>query len=285
MKQPFSYYGGKQRMASKIIPLIPKHTVYVEPFSGGASVFWKKPWPEVSSTHHYREVLNDTDGRIVNFYRVLQDPKTADELMRRLTFTPYARDEYKKAKEMLSCDGVDGAWAWFIQTNMSFSHKVCGGWGTSVFGRNSAATWAKRIEPIREQMQRLSGVFIENLDAVELIQKWDSPQTFFYCDPPYPGASQGHYSGYTREDFDRLVNVLDNIEGSFLLSNYEQPGVPDDWERFEFAAKMTAALDKSLPKDRVEIVWRKVNGANVRPEIKKLYQLGLFDCFEGASHV
>lgn len=71
MKPAFPYYGGKQRIASKITELIPKHTVYVEPFAGGAAVFFKKPWPDVSNTGHYREVLNDTNGDVVNFFRVL----------------------------------------------------------------------------------------------------------------------------------------------------------------------------------------------------------------------
>lgn len=61
MKPPFSYYGGKQRMASKIIPYIPKHTVYVEPFCGSATILFKKPWPNVTNTHHYREYINDTN--------------------------------------------------------------------------------------------------------------------------------------------------------------------------------------------------------------------------------
>ena len=62
MKPPISYYGGKQRMASKIIPLIPPHTVYVEPFAGGAAILFNKPWPSVTNRDHYREIINDTDG-------------------------------------------------------------------------------------------------------------------------------------------------------------------------------------------------------------------------------
>ena len=81
MKPAFSYYGGKQRQVPNILPLLPKHTVYVEPFSGGAAVFFGKPWPDVSDGTHYREILNDMDGRITNFYRVCQDTQKRDELL------------------------------------------------------------------------------------------------------------------------------------------------------------------------------------------------------------
>lgn len=60
MKPPFSYYGGKQRIASKIVPLLPPHTVYVEPFAGGAAVFFEKGRPETGNKSAYREVLNNT---------------------------------------------------------------------------------------------------------------------------------------------------------------------------------------------------------------------------------
>lgn len=52
MKTPISYYGGKQNMLKRILPLIPRHTQYVEPFFGGGAVFWAKPESEV-------EVVND----------------------------------------------------------------------------------------------------------------------------------------------------------------------------------------------------------------------------------
>ena len=70
-KPATSYYGGKQRMAHNVIPLLPKHTVYVEPFCGGATIMFKKPWPAVSNRDHYREVINDHDERLINFYRAL----------------------------------------------------------------------------------------------------------------------------------------------------------------------------------------------------------------------
>lgn len=73
MKSPLSYYGGKQRMAKNIIPLIPQHTVYVEPFCGGATILFKKPWPNVTNTHHYREVINDLDNNLIYFFKTLRD--------------------------------------------------------------------------------------------------------------------------------------------------------------------------------------------------------------------
>src|ERR1044071_9361528 len=62
---PLAYIGGKNRLATKIISILPEHTTYVEPFAGGAQVFFHKLPSNV-------EVLNDLDYDIVNFFRVCQ---------------------------------------------------------------------------------------------------------------------------------------------------------------------------------------------------------------------
>lgn len=293
-KPPISYYGGKQRMASKIVPLIPRHTVYVEPFAGGAAVFFAKPWPNTENSDHYREVLNDKDERLINFYRVLQAPEKREALIERLSLTLYSEAEYAKAKDLESGDEVKRAWAYYVAINMSFVNKLHAGWGRAVFGRNLAATWAAKVARLPEYLERMSSVHIACDDALKVIKQWDSPQTFFYCDPPYPGTNCGHYGGYTIQDFQALVNTLNECQGSFILSNYEQAGaqMPKDWERFEFSATASSrgrvGYDRSKKADesgqnrqRTEVVWRRKNRVQVRPEIQKLYDSGAFDCFTG----
>ena len=65
MRPALIYYGGKQNMLSHILPLIPKHKCYVEPFCGGAAVFFAK---DKSSN----EILNDNNNNLINFYRILK---------------------------------------------------------------------------------------------------------------------------------------------------------------------------------------------------------------------
>src|SRR5438552_4925268 len=83
---PLSYIGGKNRLANRIISLLPEHTTYVEPFAGGAQVFFHKAPSKV-------EVLNDLDFEIVNFFRVC--PWHMDELIRLLKFTLISRKWYE----------------------------------------------------------------------------------------------------------------------------------------------------------------------------------------------
>lgn len=293
-KPPLAYYGGKQRMAPKIIPLIPKHAVYVEPFAGGAAVFFKKPWPTVRNKHYYRETLNDTDGNLINFYRVLRD--NGQELIEKLCLTMYSAEEHLIAKNLDAGDPVERARKYFINSQQSFSNVIGTGWSTGIFGRNLAATWAKKVSQLPDFLDRMTSVHIENTDAIRCIEKWDSPHTFFYCDPPYPGAEQGHYRGYTGEDFERLCVALGKIRGSFILSNYDSPVPPPDWERFMFFATASSrnrsGYDRSKRKDesaqkrgRIEVVWRKTSTEPVRKEIQKLYNAGDFDCFTGSNYV
>lgn len=290
MKTPIAYYGGKQKMTHHILPLIPRHTVYVEPFAGGAAVFFAKPWPTVTNREHYREVINDNNYEIINFYEQLRD--RGHELCEKLALTLYSEAEHRKAKHEKSDDKLQAAIQFFVNSQQSFAGVINGGWGRSVYGRNLASTWMKKISDLPLYIERMSAVHIACDDALKVIKQFDSPQTFFYCDPPYPGTDCGHYKGYSVADLKNLIDVLNNCHGSFLLSNYEQPDVviPTDWERFEFqriaSSRGRVNYDRSKQNDeteqnrkRTEIVWRRFNRTPVREEIQKLYDSGLFNCF------
>jgi DNA adenine methylase len=289
MKPVISYYGGKQKMASKIVPLIPRHTVYVEPFCGGAAIFFAKPWPKVTNTHHYREVINDHDKRLINFYQQLRDNGQA--LVDALQLTLYSEHEYQIAKELNCENKLEAARRYYVNVQQSFAHTLGGGWRRAVYSSNEAATWANKIAQLPDYLDRMVSVHIACDDALKIIKQWDSPQTFFYCDPPYPGTDCGSYKGYTLEHFQALVNTLDACQGSFILSNYNQPiEMPKDWERYEFEAYASSrgrvGYDRSKKADesdqnrkRTEVVWRRFNKVPVREKIQKLYDSGAYDCF------
>jgi DNA adenine methylase len=294
MREPraaFSYYGGKQRLATQVVPLLPPHTVYVEPFCGGAALLFAKGRPRTGNNHDYREVLNDTDQRIINFYRVLQDPALRAALSDRLAYTPYAKAEYACARALLedpATDAVSRAWAWLVQIEMSFSGKLFAGWGRGVFSRNHSEIWATKRRSLAAVAARLDNVFIDCLDAIACIEAWASPQTCFYVDPPYVGTNQGHYSGYTQADFDQLLAALDSCGSSFLLSCYENPSLAryPDWARHEFAARISAsgkgaATQEELgERTRTELVYRVDRSAGMRrfsqEATRRLTQRNLF---------
>jgi DNA adenine methylase len=280
MRPPVSYYGGKQRIVSRIVPLIPKHTVYVEPFAGGAAVLFAKPWPAVTNNHYYREVVNDTDGRLVNFYRMLRD--RGPELIEKLQLTPFSEEEHRLAKNLDSGDELERARRYYVKVSQSFSNILHGGWTRSTYGHNHPVTWTNKIDHLPQYLDRMSTMYISSTDALTCIKQWDSPQTFFYCDPPYPGADQGDYGGYTDADFLLLCATLDSIKGSFVLSNYDHYAPPTHWERHEIQATMSAQRHREgANRKRTEVLWRKLSTLPVRPEIQALYDSGKFDCFEG----
>lgn len=280
MKPPISYYGGKQRLASKIIPYIPKHTVYAEPFCGGATVLFKKPWPDVTNNHHYREAINDKHDELINFFRVLRDH--GDELARRISLTPYSQKEHALAKEYNGDDLIERARCYYICIMQSFSNTYKAGWRTGTFSNNHPLSFKNR--EMLQYVDRMKDLYIANEDALKFIKRWDSPHTFFYVDPPYPGAHQGYAEKYTQEQFEELIDTLAKAKGSFILSCYENEAVPKDWKRVEFSAMSTAANGKTRSNKngaRTEVVWMRGNTQPVRPEIQKLYDSGKFDCFTG----
>jgi DNA adenine methylase len=300
MRPLISYYGGKQRIASKIVEVIDTipHTVYVEPFAGGLAVFYRRTVYSFNSKSSYREVINDRSEALINLYSIARS--RPEEFDRIIQLTPYSRSEHKKAvkicKDPSSYSKLDWAWAYYVNINQSFCKQLNGGWGTSVFGQHEAATWVARKLRIPECLERLKDVHIECGDALNVIQRWDSPQTLFYCDPPYPNTSQGHYDGYSLKDWLQLCDQLDLIQGSYILSNYPQEIEPKSAQKkLEINAICSAAgsgkvgknrdkskatsADKLGDRQRTEVLWVRDQSKNMRKELKlssENRQLSLF---------
>ncbi len=216
MRTPIAYYGGKQNLVSEILPLLPPHVQYVEPFTGGGAIFFAK-------TKSKNEVINDFDGRITNFYRVAATK--FEELQLMIQGTAHSEVEHRRSSDMLKAGtgtDVELAWALWVQCNMSFGHMIFGGFAFSEGGQ-AGSTANKRAGFTEVYLRRLRDVEIFSRDAVALIKLKDSPNTLFYCDPPYVSSDCGHYDGmYSQDNFRELLTTLSTIQGKFLLSSYPE---------------------------------------------------------------
>lgn len=250
MKTPISYYGGKQSMLKYILPLIPEHKVYVEPFFGGGAVFWAKDPIKA-------EIVNDYNGMVVNFYEQLKN--NFDNVKRAIDATPYSREAYAKALVVYNHPYLFTpevkAWAFWIATNQGFSNQI-GSWRSSGPRHKEALLNQNKKAGITKELSlRLDLTQIEHKDAVELIKSIDTPETFFYVDPPYVGADQGHYGGYTQDHFEVLLKTLSGIKGKFLLSSYPNDLLNEYREKYKFYSRdieMSLSASTNAGKRKIE---------------------------------
>lgn len=215
-KPLLTYYGGKQKMCSDIINLIPGHSLYCEPFCGGAAVFFAKQPSKV-------EVLNDTNSELINFYRVVQNDFVSIEKEVRISL--HSRRLHKDAQVIYNnphmFSDVKRAWAVWVLAAQSFSAILDGSWGYDVKKGTTSLRIKNKREAFTEELAiRLQNVQIECTDALRIINSRDSKDSFFYCDPPYFNSDCGHYDGYSPDDFESLLKALSRIEGKFMLSSY-----------------------------------------------------------------
>ena len=241
----FGWYGGKFSHLDWLLPLLPECHHYCEPFAGSAAVLINRPSSPV-------ETYNDIDGEVVNFFRVLRD--NADELIRIINLTPFSREEYHLAihGNTEEITDVERARRFYIrarQTRTGLAQTASlGRWAnckdTSRAGMSGVVSrWLGGSGALETIARRLLRVQIENRPALDILRLYDSPQTLFYCDPPYLHATRGDNNAYgfemseaQHQEFARLVN---NCRGKVAVSGYDHP-----------------LMDKLFPKSR----WRKTLG-------------------------
>lgn len=221
MKPPFSYFGGKQKLSKTIISIMPAHIhLFVEVFGGsGAVLFAKEP--------NNLEVYNDVDSGLVNFFRVIRDSEQFQKFYSQVLLLPYSREEYYFCARnwRIQKDPIMKAVLWYAAMRQSFSGMFGKSWGHSRFVKQSKCVnaYLSSIELLPDISQRLMHVQIESMDCIELIKKYDSSESFFYCDPPYVSYTRkdGQYQHeISYQKHSRLLDLLAKIKGKFILSGY-----------------------------------------------------------------
>ena len=254
LNTPISYYGGKQRLVSYILPIIPKHLMYVEPFCGGAAPFFSKEPSEI-------EVLNDTNKELINFYRTVQNDFVG--LEKEIRITLHSRDLHRKANVIYQnpdlFSEIKRAWAVWLLSSQSFSAQLDGNWGYDKGKNTTTKKITNKKEGFTEEYAiRLQNVQLECADALYIIRSRDTPETFFYCDPPYYNSDCGHYDGYSMEDFEQLMKALSVIKGKFLLSSYPSDILKsytkaNSWQMREVEQSVSVNAKSGYLKRKVEV--------------------------------
>ena len=196
------YFGGKQK--TKLFEVIPRlleysHT-YCEPFCGAASILLNRPCSS-------REIINDIDGNVVNFFRMLRE--RGPELIEKCQLTPFAYDEFERCRERMAQgieDPIERARAWYVLTAQSRAGEYAHRWKSVA---KSEAQFANRVdEAFPVIVNRLRRVSISNKDAVDLIEQIDGSEVTLYIDPPYPQSTRCSTRNYAHDSSDDLHERL-----------------------------------------------------------------------------
>lgn len=200
-------------MIDTLLGLIPVHKRYVEVFGGSGELLFSKPRSQ-------SEVYNDLNGYLVNLFLQVRDKLR--ELQERLMWLPDSRQIHHKwswdfKHGVAPSDPLEQAARYYYVLCCQFAGRMYSGWAV---GRSS---WSNaRVEKLREIHTRLQGVMVENRDFKRVLELWDSPETFFFLDPPYIGT-EGYGMRFNAKRHVELAQALNEVEGSWLLTVNDHP--------------------------------------------------------------
>jgi DNA adenine methylase len=257
VKPPFAYFGGKTRLAEQIAAAFPPHEHYVEPFGGSLAVLLAKPRSRM-------ETVNDLDGDLMTFWRVLRDQ--AAELARVCALTPHARAEQLEAYALGEApDDIERARrVWVLLTQGRGGQMKPTGWRHYVDPAGSVTSmpgyleaYVGRIEPAAA---RLAGVSLECQPALELCTRYgQSPNVLLYVDPPYLAATR--YSGGYRHEMKTeaehrdLAAILRGCKATVVLSGYDSPLYLELYPDWHVTRIDTTTGQGGTRQERTEVLW------------------------------
>ena len=254
MKSVLKWPGAKWRIAKQIVALMPTHKIYLEPFFGSGAVFFNKSPVNC-------EVLNDLDSQVINLFKVIRDDSV--ELQRAIDLTPYSREEYVESYNSYGAP-LEQARKFLVRANMARAgmQYYNSSWRHAgpVLGAKSkqrvVGAWNDLPTIIGMAAKRLKDAEIENVNAFDLIKKYNHKECLIYVDPPYLLSlrRQRYYNEEMTEDEEhsKLISLLKLHRGYVMISGYASELYDNElteWDSIEIETQAEQG------KKRIEKIW------------------------------
>jgi len=262
----FPYRGGKFHLAPKLVKLLPSHRIYVEVFGGAASVLLAKPPSPI-------EVYNDRDGALVNLFETVRNHPLL--FLERCQFLLYSRELYASWSRQLDdnfqgadIDRIEAAVRTYYCMVSSFVGDPTKGWAfdrsSPGGGKGGPMRWMSVWRKIGYLSERLRHVAIDCLDFRDCIRNWDTEQTVFFCDPPYPSSvSTGFYGhDFPWEDHVELARTLRNAKGKWLVTYDDISEIRDLYKGFQTINVSSVLSSQKVPEGGSRVKLRQIVIAN-----------------------
>lgn len=249
MNSFLAYMGGKSLLAKKIITKIPEHNCYCEVFAGAAWLLFKKEESEV-------EIINDINTDLVTLYRVVK--LHLEEFIRYLKWILVARDEFERFKlenpETLT--DIQKAVRFYFLLKSGYAARIDNPFFNITTTERSRLNLLRIEEVLSAVHLRLARVYVENRPYEAIINRFDKPDTFLYCDPPYYGYEDYYGKGvFERDDFQKLRDILGAIKGKFIMSINDNDAIRKLYNGFNIEVVETTYM---------------AGGANKKKRVKEL---------------
>ena len=248
-----SYIGGKSRISSWIVPFYPKDMeTYVEGFGG---MFWCFFNMELDNYTNLKNIVyNDFNPLNTNLFRCVRNHQELLKECNKLVVqekgifptNPICKQNFDNfQKEIFSDDFIIGeepnyevaAKYVYVLTQVFSGSKP----ETSKFidlkgnYHSKFTSFKNKLESDKYQKLFESITIVENMDFQELLNKYDSPKTYFYMDPPY-WKTENYYSNHDFDSNDhlRLADTLKSLKGKWSLSYYDFPLLSEWFPKDEY---------------------------------------------------
>jgi DNA adenine methylase len=234
-----SYIGGKSKIGKWIVPFYPQDMeTYLETFGG---MFWCFYNMDLEKFPNLKTVVyNDFNPLNHNLFMCLQNPQELAKMLNSLPcqelgventpdlyktlFNQFQGELFDDELKITSPDYMIAAKYVYIVTQVFSGSKPETSGFIDLKGKYKSKflTFRDKLSNQKWLDHFLKITNVENMDFEKVIQKYDSPSTYIYLDPPY-WKTENYYSNhdFDRKDHERLANVLHKVQGKFSLSYYD----------------------------------------------------------------
>ncbi|MCB1516143.1 MAG: DNA adenine methylase [Hyphomicrobiaceae bacterium] len=228
---PAPWQGGKRILGSLIAERIAEvpHQIYAEPFVGMGGVFFRRAFRPPA------EAINDRNGEVVNLFRVLQVHYTA--------FIDHMKFQLTSRREFERLVGLDPGKLTELQRAARFLYLQRTSFAGKASGQNFGTTPGgparfdlTKLAPLLEDIyERLTPVTIENLDWRDFCERYDSPETLFYLDPPYWAGENDYGKGlFDRAQFSGIAEFMRSCDAKMIVSLNDVPEIRETFAGLRF---------------------------------------------------